>query len=220
MEDFTSFFFITEVLAALVGTFCFRKYKHTEIWLVLPLLWMAVLAETSGILYYAFVYPNNIWIFNLYTILYYSLFYYMIYSFVKNKRRKKIILVLSGVVLIAYIINFIAINPIYKPLTYAKTLATIVMVLHLMYAAIEVLKSNTILKIRNSLPFFIFSGYLLIEITLIPIGLIRNMQLYVWPSEVYNAVNSILGFIILIANYYFIFGFLWTKTSKPALDTP
>lgn len=181
---------------------------------------MAVLAETSGILYYAFVYPNNIWIFNLYTILYYSLFYYMIYSFVKNKRRKKIILVLSGVVLIAYLINFIAINPIYKPLTYAKTLATIVMVLHLMYAAIEVLKSNTILKIRNSLPFFIFSGYLLIEITLIPIGLIRNMQLYVWPSEVYNAVNSILGFIILIANYYFIFGFLWTKTSKPALDTP
>lgn len=214
MEHLTSSFFISEVLAAIVATLCFSKYKHTAIWPIMPLLWMAVIAETSGVLYYEFIYPNNIWIFNLYGFLYYALFYYMIYSFVKNKKRQKVIIALSCVVIISYAFNLLIVNPIYQPLTYARLLGTVVMVLHLMYAAIEVLKSDAILKVRNSLPFFIFSGYLLIEITLIPVGLIRNMELHLWSLEVYNAVNNILGIILIIANSYFIFGFLWTRSDR------
>jgi hypothetical protein len=187
----------------------------------MPILWMAVLAETSGILYYDLVYPNNHWIFNLYSFLYYIVFYSMIYGFVQNKKRQHIIIALSGVVLLAYIANSIYTDPIHQPLTYADTIATIVMVLHLMYAAIEVLKSNTVFTIRNSLPFFIFSGYILIEIALIPIGVIRNADIHLWPIEVYRAVNKVLGVVIIIANCYFIFGFLWTRSRRGTiLDTP
>lgn len=211
MEHLTSLFFISEVLAAIVASICFPKYRGTALWPILPLLWMAVLAETAGVLYGSYVYPNNNWIFNVYAILYYALFYFMIYSFVKNRKRQKIIIVLSAFVGVGYLVNMYTANPIYQPLTYAKTFATVILVLHLMYAAIEVLKSDVILNIRNSLPFFIFSGYLLIEITLIPVGLIRNMEIKLWPVEVYKAVNLILQCVIIIANCYFIFGFLWTN---------
>lgn len=85
-----------------------------------------------------------------------------------------------------------------------------------MYAAIEALKGNRVFKLRNSLPLFIFVGYLIIEITLVPVGLIRNVELHVWPDEVYYGVNKILGTVLVIANSIFIFGFIWTKKQANA----
>ncbi len=217
MEDllshFYSPFFISEVLAALCASIFFNKYKNTAVWLIMPILWMAVIAESSGVLYYVYVYPNNSWIFNLYDLIFYLLFYLMIYNFVLDEKRKKIIKSLSALVLLAFVINTLLVNPIYKALTYASILDTIILVIQLMYAAIEALKSQYIFSPKQSLPLFIFGSYLIIELALIPISLIRNMDLHIWSNEVYYGVNTILGYVLLIANAVFIFGFIWTKPS-------
>lgn len=212
MEYFTTPFFISELLAALVATFCFYKYRHTPLWLILPILWMAPITESLGVYYYEYIYPNNAGIFNLYQFVYFVLFYLMIYGFVKNRTRQLVIISLSVLVLLTYSIEFSITDVQYKPLTYSGIVGTMVMVIHLMYAAIETLKSNKILDFRNSLPFFIFSGYLLIEITLIPVSLIRNQDLNTWSIDVIEGVRSILGAVLILANGYFIFGFLWTKS--------
>jgi len=207
-------YYLSEVAAAVTATVFFYKYKNSPIWLIMPILWMAVIAETSGVLYVEFVYPNNNWIFNIYGLLFYAVFYKMVYNFVKDPMRRKIIIILSVAVLVVYIINALVTDPLYAALTYGKIAGTVVMVVHLMYAAIESLKSARVFDLKESLPIVVFAGYLLIELTLIPVSLIRNMDLHIWSLDVYNGVNTILGVVLIIANSIFIIGFIWTKPSS------
>lgn len=203
--------YISEVLAALAASVYFYKYKKTAIWLILPILWLAVFAETAGHLYSSYVYPNNSWIYNSYSLIYYGLFYIMIYGYVKNTKRRTIIKLLSAVLLLIFFINCFIANPTLKPLTYFKIGGTIILIINLMLASIEVLKSNKILKFKNSLPFFIFVGYLIIAIALVPINIIRNVDIFNWDDSIYYGVNTLLAIIIILANSIFIFGFIWTQ---------
>lgn len=206
-------YYISEVLAALASSIYFYKYRQTPMWLIMPILWLAVITETVGHLYFEYIYPNNHWIYNIYAFLYYGLFYLIIYWHVKHPKRRKVILYLSIAVMVVFIINCYFTNPITKPLTYATIAGTLIMTIHLMFACIEVLKSTKILKLKNSLPFFIFGGYLIIEVALIPISLIRNVDIYSWTDEVYHGVNHLLGAILIIVNALFIFAFSWTQPS-------
>ena len=203
---------IIQCLAAIVASVCYPKYKHKPVRMVLLLLWIAVVAEIAGRVYTAVGFDNNHWIYNVYSLLFYGLFYKMVYDHIQNLTRKKI--VATTAIIMFLVIGYRAFTTPFltRYMVHVFNIATFVMVLHLMYYAIDLLKSNANFKLKHNLEVFIFGGYLLFSVSFIPLApFIFGIWLPDMSRSIYTLFSDIQGVIIIIMNLIFIYGFLWTK---------
>lgn len=204
--------YISELLAAITATIFFYKYKYLPVRLILVILWAALLTETGAHLYSTYVYPNNHWVYNLYSYIFYILIFKMVYDYIENATRKKIVATLAILTILAITARALTTPVLTRYMTGTYNIALGIVIIALLYYAIDRLKSNAPLRPKQELELYIFSGYLLFGISFVPISWFRMGQLGFDYSESFDATLRLIQMITLVAmNALFIFGFIWTQ---------
>lgn len=207
--------YISEWLAAIFALIFFYKYKSKPIRTVLFILWIAILAETGARLWIDIGHANNHWIYNCYAILFYGLFYKMTYDHITNKKGRKAVATLSIIMLLAILFRSLTTPFATRFMSHTFNIATGIMVLNLMYYAIDLLKSNVPFVLRERLEAFVFTAYLLFAVSFIPLS---PLVFAIWGKglslETGNTLSDIQGVILIFMNLMLIFGFIWTKKQR------
>lgn len=203
---------ILQCLAAIVALLCYPKFKAKPIRMVLLLLWITLVAEIGARAYTAAGYDNNHWIYNVYAILFYGLFYKMVYDHIHHPTRKKIVAISAIIMFLAIIFRALTTPFFSLYMVHVFNLATFVMVFHLMYYAIDLLKSDADFRLKNNLEIFIFGGYLLFAVSFIPLApFIFGIWMPDLSRQYYELLGDIQGGIVIVMNLTFIYGFVWTR---------
>lgn len=203
--------YISEIIAALVATIFFYKYKHLPIKTILYILWIAVITEGMARVY-SHYYHNNHWVYNLYAFLFYTLFYKMIYDHIKNKTRKRLVLVIATIMMTAVIIRGFTVPVITFYMSKTYSIAMVVMVFLLMIYAVERLKSDDSLRVKNELALFVFTAYLVFGISFIPLAPFLTGQMdFNYSRAMLDILRGVQTATLLFANALLVFGFIWTK---------
>ena len=196
--------YISEIIAALVATIFFYKYKHLPIKTILYILWIAVITEGMARVY-SHYYHNNHWVYNLYAFLFYTLFYKMIYDHIKNKTRKRLVLGIATIMMIAVIIRGFTVPVITFYMSKTYSIAMVVMVFLLMIYAVERLKSDDSLRAKNELA-------LVFGISFIPLAPFLTGQMdFNYSRAMLDILKGVQTAALLFANALLVFGFIWTK---------
>ncbi|RMB56547.1 hypothetical protein EAX61_14150 [Dokdonia sinensis] len=206
--------YISEWLAAIFALIFFYKYRMQPIRLVLLILWIAIIAETAARLWIDAGYTNNHWIYNCYAILFYGLFYKMTYDHIKNSKRKKIVALLSILMLAVIIFRSFTSPFATRFMTHTFNVATAVMVINLMYYAIDLLKSDINFILRERLEAFVFVAYAIFAVSFIPLS---PLVFAIWgdfSSSAAQTLSDIQGAILIVMNLILIFGFVWTRKQR------
>ncbi len=219
--------FKLELVAALVATITFIKYRKTINFeasdYLLRFLWIGVFCEFIG------HYPRyidhigidksdffinnqkllkNYWIFNIYSIVIYSIIVIYFKKQLKNKIFKKILTYSVYIFLITTIINISVTDIFFKAFSqYTDFTGLLIIICAISFYYYELLNSNDILKVNSSLPFYISFTLLLYYLSMTPIFL--SSVFYTKEEVVFiKYYKSILSF----GNYFlygmFIFAFL------------
>ena len=206
--------YISEIIAALVGTLLYYKYNHLPIKTVLLILWIAIITEAMARMY-SHYYHNNHWVYNLYAFLFYILFYKMVYDHIENTTRKRIVKWLSIIMIIAIIIRAFTVPVITHYMSITYNIAMILLVVLLMYYAIDRLKSDAPLKLKNQLELFVFSGYLLFGVSFIPLSPFMVGQMGIeYSRDLTDTLQAVQAISLVFTNIILVFGFIWTDPKK------
>ncbi len=212
---------ILEFVAALAATFSYIFIKETKtitFKYLLIFLWLTVFVEFIGSYTKLFdpycfedieffkkhpLLEKNYWLFNIYLFFSYTFYSWYILNHIEIKINKKIITYLIIIFNSISIINFIITDVIlikYSQLMILTGLILVMIVLCIYYY--EILKSNRILSINHSLPFYISVGVLVFYISVTPLMLSSQ---YIKPEEIVFTT-----YYKLILNYanYFLYGII------------
>lgn len=207
---------ILEFVAAIVVTFSFFLFKESRTKafnFLLLFLWLTVLIEFIGsytrlVVPYCFEdisffkehsqFLKNYWIFNIYLALAYTFYTWFFYKQLISTKNKTIIKCAIAIFNIITIIDFLNGDIFfigYSQLMNLFGLILIVLVLSMYYH--ELLSSDRILSINNSLPFYISIGVLLFFITVTPLYLSSQ---YIKAEEI--VFTKYYRLILSYANYF------------------
>ena len=208
----------SELLASIVGTIYFYKYKRTHLRYFLILLWYITISEFFS--WYAtkndvliYIDENgvkyNLWIYNLMDIFYFNILYLIFFKSLENLRYKlwiKIICLIFNIILIvnwSFIQNFVL---EWSELPYIFGSLSIIIIV--IFYFIELLKSEKIIIFHRMLLFWISIGLLLFHTGSIPFSLKINGYALI-PGI--HKLFLILTVLALIMYSIFTFGFIWSK---------
>lgn len=209
MTDFT---FIFECFAAIIATVFFYKYKHLPIKLILPILWLTVIAETCARIPSLRIEGTNHFIYNCYLITAYPLLYFSIYKHIQNPIRKKSVGIIALIIFSVMIYRAFISAFITKFMVYMFSLSVIGLVILLLYYAVDLLKNNKHIILKNKLELFIFTGYLFFGISYIPLSFVLTSEDFLRLSrEALNTLSNIQNSTVIFMNVIFIIGFIWTN---------
>ncbi len=206
---------ISELMVAIVATLFFYKYKHLPVRIVLVILWLGLFADVGAGLYTKYVFPNNHWVYNLYAFLFLALFYKMIYDHVEDHRRRRVITIISTIMLGLFVFRAATTPVLTRFMEKTFTVGIIVLIINLLYYAIDQLKSDRNLKIKNKLEYFVFAGYLIFSLTFIPLSyFIFGQQGHRYSDNLYETFFTVQKISLLFMNGLLIFGFIWTAAGS------
>lgn len=204
--------FTFECLAMIAALLTYHKYKHKPIRVVTLILVLTVIAEAGARWYIALGHDNNHWIYNSYAFILYALLYKMIYDHINNFKRKKIVGALAIVMLIAIVIRAATTPVLTRFMAHTYNISAVVLVILLMYYAIDQLKSDERIEPRKNLEIYVFAAYLLFAVSFIPLA---PLVFGIWLEELSRSTISVLstihGLIVILMNLILIYGFLWVK---------
>lgn len=212
---------ILEFVAAVVATFSYFQIKNSKtktFKYLLFFLWTTVIIEfigsyTSLFEPYCFEdleffkkYPfleKNYWLFNIYLFIAYTFYAWYILKHLETKNNKIVSIYVIIIFSLISIIDFIFGDIFFKEYSQFMILfglILIVVVLCMYYY--EVLKSDRILSISNSLPFYVSIGVLIFYISVTPLMLSSQ---YIKSEEIVFTT-----YYKLILNYsnYFLYGII------------
>ncbi|MDN3724061.1 hypothetical protein QRD02_06675 [Aequorivita sp. SDUM287046] len=180
--------YILEVLAALAGTYYLKKtsspFKNTKY--LVQFLWLTVFVETVGLYspgayfsnyeLFSFVkdtpFAENYWWYNIYILVSYTFYIFYFISFVRKDYWKTIFGVAVGIFLLSSTLIFIFTDIFFKGYSpYVSIAGTILLFFSIVLFYFELLRSDLILALKWSLPFYISVGVLMFNLCLTPVEL-------------------------------------------------
>lgn len=202
----------SEILAAVMATIYFSKYKNSNLKYLLLLLWFIPINEILS----QFVFQKTATGYllrNAYRIFVTMTLLFITYKELKNIRRKKILLVLIILGAGVFFINMIFKNPSSNFLSIGFTIVSIFTVIGLLCYLIELLKTDEMLRINRDLYLWVSVGFLIFFITY-PVIFFTRTLLAEGKDDLIRALY-IIQIIIAIASYITIaFGFYWGEKRK------
>lgn len=204
-----------EVLAALLGTMYFYKYRNTSLKLWIILLYLAPLAEIVGTWYSNHITYNNHIVFNVYNIVTHLILLKMIFDLITHPKRKQVALWIIGLTVLVFGINCTYASIFTDFLTLYKGSQTALVIIALALYLIDILKSNEVLNFRDNLPYIVFSGYMIFNIVYLPIYFTYEyiVRMKIGNETIYPVLHTVQGGSVIIMNVLFIFGLIWTQTN-------
>jgi len=210
----------SELLASIVGTIYFYKYKHTFLKYFLFLLWYITLTEFSG----WYVSSNRIesllffdqngrlytlWMYNLLRIFTFSTIFYIYIKSINTKRYKSLIKIFLITYLILVVINWSFIQSfIFEMSEIPKVIGSLFVTITVIFYFIELLKSEKIIIFHRVLLFWVSTGFLLYYSGTIPFALKWNGYMLIPGIHKLFLINTILSLTMYLT---FTLGFIWSK---------
>ena len=218
IETFRSLIPFSELLAAIIGTFYFYKYRHTPLRYFLYLLWYITITEFTG----SYASKNNVlvffdengidynyWLYNLLYIVFFIVILVIYLRSIKNSGQKKIIKYFILIYILISIINWSFIQSfIFEMSDLPYVAGSIFLIITIIFYFIQLLKSEEIKKFHKELLFWISIGLLLFHSGTIPFSLKLN-DYALFPGI--HKLFLIIWVLALIMYLIFTFGFIWSK---------
>ena len=208
-EDIKYFMMLLQFITAVIGTIYYYKYKNSVLKYFLYLLWYTSLNDVLGYFYQDITNAsNNYFIYNFYQILRFSTILFIYKSYVENFDYKKLIMVFIGTYCLSVVINFFVEDffDSYFVNTFiiGATLITTSVLLYLF----EVLKSDKVLYVTESLIFWVSFAHLVYFVPNVPFYIVRK---YYSNSSSIPYIFMINYFLLLVYYLILILGFIWSK---------
>lgn len=221
LENFRNFTLFSELIAAILGTIFFYKYKNTPLRYFLFMLWYINITEFTSwysaknnvLLFYDEKGSKySLWMYNLLYTIFYPVVLLIYYRMIDNLKFKNWILSFTIIYLIISIINWSFVQSfIYEWSETPDITGSAFLGVAIIFYFIELLKSNSIIIYHKKLLFWISVGLLIHHIVTIP------FQLKVTEYAMKNYIHS-LFLIIWISSFImyllFIFGFIWSNKEE------
>ena len=221
LDTFRLFVPFSELIAAVVGTIYFYKYKQTHLKYFLYILWYITLTEFIG--WYAtendfLVFfdkegrPYNLWMYNLmYSIFYPVVLAIYLRSINRFTYRKWIKLFILFYVIIS-IINWSFIQSFkYEWSELPDIVGSIFLTISIIFYFIELLKSDKIIIYHKKLLFWISIGLLIYHVGTIPFNV--KITSYALLGGIHN-LFLIMWTLAIIMYLIFTFGFIWSDKEE------
>jgi hypothetical protein len=205
---FQKYFFIGNyLLIILVGILYWYKLKQS-----LPLklfMWFLVYSLITEIVgtYFAFYAKiNTALIYNTWNLISYLFYSYLFLVIIKNKTKRKVIFYLTLTYLIYELVNTLFYqNYLTDVYAYSTILIKIFLVITILMYFLELLKSDLILNVKESMFFWISLGVLIYSIGFIPVFVIAKLIDY---QGIFRHITFALNISVSLC---FITGFIVSK---------
>ena len=219
LDPYRQLLLCAEILATIIGTIFYFKYKKTAFKYMLFILWLIVIKETLGYfhkeLHLYYLDENgikyNLWMGNILTFILYPAYYVMYLKTIKTVKYKSVIKLFISVFVIIYITNwlffqnFLTDYPIYP-----RIIGSIFLTITVIFYFVELLRSDKIISFHRLVPFWISVGLLIFYTSTIPFTVVQNT--YMLASETAVKKMFIIKLVLATAMYLiFTFGFIWSK---------
>ncbi len=200
-----------ELLAALVGTFYFYKYKRDFLKYFLIILWYTAINEFLGFTLTKMGVAVNIIIYNIFHFINFSFLFLLFNKCLKIERHKKFTKLFLAIYVLSFFVNMWFQNYIFQIQTIPYLIASVLLITSIVFYFSEILNTNEVLFIKTNIMFWISVGYLLYLAGNIPIRVIRNYLFELVDLKDILEISSVLS---IIMNICFILGFIWGEKDK------
>lgn len=217
MDYYYYIIFIAEFLAAISATVFLYKFKHTRLFLLVPLLWFIPINEL--VCQYIFPrMPEGYFLKNLYRLLIPMTIIYLIVSQLQKKKNKLFVQILLVVAILFYGLELLQINPLNTFLDISFTAASILIVVALLVYFIEELKGSHHTTVNRNLFLWICFGFLLFNL---PYPIIFFARKYInSDNEIIILTLNKIQLLLGILSYLIIaLGFYWGNKIEPQSST-
>ena len=204
--DLTYISVVAQLVAAIMATIHFHKYKQSNERYFLHFLWLTVFVEvTAGVL--ADVYTiDTYWLFNSYMFISFLFFFYWYYSILQAIWLKRVVLVCVFLFLAIVVWDYLYRDELgYQEYTFVSG-AFLTMVCTVMHFR-QLLFSDEVLILKHKLSFWISTGLFLFNIGMIPFMLLSDY--FSFSGNIYYLIIIVSLNVLLYGCY--IIGFQWTK---------
>ncbi|MBW1294731.1 hypothetical protein [Aquimarina litoralis] len=200
-----------EVLAAIIGTIFYFKYKNTKfLKYFIFFIWYVAFNELVG-LYIKLNEGVNAIIHNIYNLVNFTFFLLLYRYYFKNKKNKKLAFYFCIIYLSSFVINGFFENYMseYQRLPYI--LGALFLVITILLYFFEILNSEQVLHAKKNLLIWISFGLLIYFVGNLPFRILRNYYAELTDATVLFLVNITLT---VVMNTCFIIGFIWSDKKQ------
>ena len=201
-----------EVIAAIIGSIYFYKYKNVFLlkYFVL-LLWYIVLNEFIGLYIRLYHDASNAIAINIYNVINFTYILLLYKNYLVSKKSKKLVLTMLITYLISFIVNGFFENYLYQFQSIPYIIASLFIIITILLYFREILNSEKVLYTNKNLLFWIGIGLLLYFVGNIPFRILRNYYEYLTDATILFLINFTLT---IVMNTCFIIGFIWSDKKQ------
>ncbi len=215
------FVLFSELLASIIGTIFFFKFKHTYLRYFLFLLWFIFLSEIfahyihdhkiKSLIYYkeSNGWYYNHWVYNVLDTLSFMVYYYIFYNALNTLKHKKLVKLFAILYILFSIINWTFIqNFLSEMQSYLFITGAIFLIISIILYFIELLKSEKILIFHKNLLFWISIGLLIYYAGSIPFAAEYNGYALI------PGIHDLFLIVYILATTMYLtftFGLIWSK---------
>jgi len=220
LSTFRHFVPFAELLAAIMGTIYFYKYKHTSLKYFLYLLWYITITEffnwyidENHIISLLYVDAKgkdyNYWPINILDTVSFLVYYYIYFKWITIKKFKFWIKNFAILYVLLSILNWRFIQNFFTELqSYLFIVGAIFLIISVLFYFIELLRSEKIVVFHKNLLFWVSIGLLIYYAGNIPFA--AEFNGYALISGIHDLF--LIVYILAILMYLiFTFGFIWSK---------
>lgn len=208
-EDIKYFMMLLQFITAVIGTIYYYKYKNTVLKYFLYLLWYTSLNDVLGYFYQDITNAaNNYFIYNFYQVLRFSIILFIYKSYVESIDYKKLIKVFIGAYCLSVVINFFVEDFFETYFVNTFIIGATLIATSVLFYLFEVLKSDKVLYVTESLIFWVSFAHLVYFVPNVPFYIVRK---YYSDSSSIPYIFMINYFLLLVYYLILILGFIWSK---------
>ena len=200
-----------ELLAAIVGSFYFYKYKREFLKYFLVILWYTAVNEFLGFTLTRMGVAVNVIIYNIFHFINFSFLFLLFNKCLKIERHKKFTKIFLAIYVLSFFINMCFENYLNQIQTIPYLIASVLLITSIVFYFSEVLNTDEVLFIKTNIMFWVSVGYLLYLAGNIPIRVVRNYLYQLVDLKYILEISSVLS---IVMNICFIFGFIWGEKDK------
>lgn len=218
-----------ELFAALAGTYYLRKTGDTSfiryfVWFLWFSFFVELLGTYAGVAYFSdyrlfsFVkgtpFAGNYWLYNISSIIAFSVYITLFTSLLQNITRRKSLKITLLVYILAAIINLLLTDVYFQAHSVFTFFAgTIIVIIAIGMYYFELLKSDELLSISSSVPFYISIGALVYHLGFVPLVIYSRYFKQSSPDFVEIYIFILYGINYFIYSLYTL-GFLLCSRKK------
>ncbi len=208
-EDIKYLIIILQYITAIIGSIYYYKFKKTVLKYFLFLLWYTSINDTIGLLYQSFNnVTSNYFIYNIYQIIRFIVILFIYKIYIESTFSKKIITAFIFIYCLSVVINFFIESFWNDYFLNTFIIGSSCIAISVLLFMFEILRSEKVLYISESLIFWISSAYLIYFVPNIPFYIVRK---YYSDSNTIPYIFIVNYFLLLAYYLIHIIGFIWSK---------